>query len=221
MYQSREAISDAGAGHIGKYSNCTYYQDGIGTFRPEVGTEPFIGEIDALTKVNEIRLETIVPKKKIDHVVKALLKAHPYEEVSYDVYKTERSINPIGFGLTGYTKKPIILEDLIKKVKQVLKLDHVQYVGNLNRYVNKIAICSGSGTDFMKEAYKQDVDVFITGDVKYHYATDALDHGLALVDGSHFGTEQIVIEIFKDLLNPLKELELIEDKFSENPIKTL
>jgi dinuclear metal center YbgI/SA1388 family protein len=217
----REAINDAGAGHIGGYSHCSFYQAGTGTFKPDMGTEPYIGEIGELEKVSEIRIETVIPEGKIDSVISALLEVHPYEEVAYDMYKIERTINPLGFGLMGYTDEPVSLENLIESVKKELHLGHVQYVGELDRYVQKIAICSGSGTDFMEEAYKNEVDVFITGDVRYHYATDAQDHGLALIDASHYGTEQIVVTVFEDLLQPLDELDIIVDQISKNPLKML
>ena len=83
----RRAICLAGAGKIGNYDNCTFMSSGIGTFRPLKGTKPFQGKEGKLERVGEARLETIVPATKIKKVIAAMKKAHPYEEVAYDVFK--------------------------------------------------------------------------------------------------------------------------------------
>jgi len=85
----RLAICNAGAGRIGKYDQCTFMTSGIGTFRPLKGAKPFKGKIGKVERVGEARLETVVSKVKIKAVIRAMLKAHPYEEVAYDIYKLE------------------------------------------------------------------------------------------------------------------------------------
>lgn len=86
----RIAICNAGAGKIGsKYDNCTFMSSGIGTFRPLKGAKPHLGKIGTVERVGEARLETIVPAPKLKKVITAMKKAHPYEEVAYDVYQLE------------------------------------------------------------------------------------------------------------------------------------
>lgn len=90
LEQVRIAVCNAGAGKIGKkYDNCTFMTSGIGTFRPLKGAQPHIGEIGKIERVGEARLETIVPKKDLKKVIAAMKKAHPYEEVAYDVFRLE------------------------------------------------------------------------------------------------------------------------------------
>ena len=81
----RQAICGAGAGRLGNYDNCTFISQGIGTFRPLPGAKPHLGQVGILTRVKEARVETIVFKKDLRAVVKALKQAHPYEEIAYDV----------------------------------------------------------------------------------------------------------------------------------------
>jgi len=83
----RIAVCGAGAGRIGKYDNCTFMSSGIGTFRPLEGAKPFKGEVGKVERVGEARLETVVDEKDLKNVVEAMKKAHPYEEVAYDLYK--------------------------------------------------------------------------------------------------------------------------------------
>ena len=82
----RDAVFAAGAGRIGEYERCSWYAEGIGTFRGGEGTSPTIGRAGREERVPEFRLETILPADSLDEVVAALRGAHPYEEPAYDVY---------------------------------------------------------------------------------------------------------------------------------------
>jgi len=85
----REAIHAAGGGKLGNYSHCSFSSRGIGRFQPETGAHPTIGEIGKVEKVEEERIEVLCEEKVIRNVVAAMKKAHPYEEVAYDVYELE------------------------------------------------------------------------------------------------------------------------------------
>jgi hypothetical protein len=83
---TRDAVFAAGAGRIGEYERCSWYVAGTGTFFGGVGTDPSIGQAGREERVAELRVETVVPADGVRAVVEALVAAHPYEEVSYDVY---------------------------------------------------------------------------------------------------------------------------------------
>ena len=82
----REALFAAGAGRIGDYERCSWYTAGTGTFLGGEGTEPTIGRAGREERTPELRVETVVPGDRIEAVIAALLAAHPYEEVAYDLY---------------------------------------------------------------------------------------------------------------------------------------
>jgi len=84
---TRDAVFAAGAGRIGDYERCSWYTAGTGTFLGGEGTEPTIGEVGREERTPELRVETIVPGDRAEAVVAALLAAHPYEEVAYDLYQ--------------------------------------------------------------------------------------------------------------------------------------
>lgn len=86
----RKAVCDAGAGHIGNYSDCTFYSEGTGTFKPNKGTRPFIGKVDKISRVKEVKLETVVQNNALNKVIKAMKTAHPYEEIAFDIIKLEK-----------------------------------------------------------------------------------------------------------------------------------
>ncbi len=78
------AIFEAGAGGIGNYEHCAWQVLGMGQFKPVIGANPFIGQVDTLEQIPEWRVETIVPEDKAKQVAKALRASHPYEEPAFE-----------------------------------------------------------------------------------------------------------------------------------------
>ena len=83
---TRSAVFEAGAGRIGDYERCTWYTPGTGTFLGGESTRPTIGEAGREERVPELRVETVVPPDRLEDVLEALRRSHPYEEPAYDVY---------------------------------------------------------------------------------------------------------------------------------------
>jgi dinuclear metal center YbgI/SA1388 family protein len=214
----REAISNAGAGYIGNYSDCTFNIEGIGTFKPREGTNPFIGQKDLLEKVEEIKIETIVPNKILSKVIDAMIKAHPYEEVAYDLYKLENKGEKFGLGRIATLDDEISLKELCEKIKTKLNIDSLRVVGDLDSKINKVALVTGSGANLVKKAKSYNCDVLITGDVKYHDAQDALDMGMNVIDCGHFGSEDIFKNVMKRFLD---EFDVVISDVNLNPFKTI
>jgi hypothetical protein len=79
------AMFSVGAGKIGNYECCSFEFKGTGQFKAINGANPFIGEINRLEKVEELRIEMVCEKKYIKEVVTKMKEAHPYETVAYDV----------------------------------------------------------------------------------------------------------------------------------------
>jgi len=192
-----EAVMDAlareGAGHIGNYSHCTFQTPGTGTFLPLEGSQPFLGRQGELERADEIRLETIVPESKAPRAVRAMIAAHPYEEVAYDLYPLANPGRVRGHGRIGRLDQPVPLADLVKRLKEQLGIQHLRVVGDLSRNIATVAVGAGAGSDLIEPAARSGADVLVTGDVSYHRAQDALDLGLALVDVGHYNSEALAI----------------------------
>lgn len=200
----REAVAAAGAGHIGRYSDCSFSTSGTGAFRPLEGSHPFIGQKGQLEKVDEVRLETVVPGNLVDQVVKAMLAAHPYEEVAYDLYLLAQEGDKYSMGRIGELPRPVNLETLALLVKERLGLGHLRTAGKLQAEIRRVGVISGSGGSMFKEAAQAGCDVLITGDVKYHEARSALEMGMAIIDAEHDGLEKLMI---KQVARYLKDCE--------------
>lgn len=196
----RQAIFQAGAGSIGAYSHCSFNAEGTGTFLPGEGTEPFIGQAGMLERVPEIRVETVVPESAVRQVVQAMLKAHPYEEAAYDLYPLEREGRKLGLGRVGRLPEAITLDEFAERVKQALDVPFVRVVGQGDRSVRKIAVLGGQGGKYVRNALFAGADVYVTGDMDYHTAHDALAAGLSLIDPGH-NSEKIMKQSVADYMN--------------------
>jgi dinuclear metal center YbgI/SA1388 family protein len=181
----RKAIGDSGAGFIGNYSHCTFNSQGTGTFMPQEGTNPFIGVQGKLEKVEEVRIETICPESIQRKVIRAMLAAHPYEEVAYDIYPVDNKGRELGLGKIGYLKEEMTLEQFAHHVKECLDVKGVRVVGNLSEKVRKVAVVGGDGNKYINQAKFKGADVYVTGDMYYHVAHDAMMLGLNIVDPGH------------------------------------
>jgi len=85
----RDAMGKAGAGKIGNYSFCSFSSKGVGRFKPEEGAHPHIGSIGKPEEVVEEKIEAVCSREKLQTVIKAIKKIHPYEEVALDIYPLE------------------------------------------------------------------------------------------------------------------------------------
>lgn len=191
--QVRKAIGDAGAGHLGNYSHCTFKTIGNGSFLPEEGALPFIGKLGEIEVVEEARIETVIPASIEKKVIQAMFKAHPYEEVAYDIYSLEQQGTQLGLGRIGYLEDELTLKEFAEHVKNSLKVDRVRMVGNEGDIIKKVAVLGGDGNKYIQQAKYKGADVYVTGDLYFHVAHDALMLGLNVIDPGHH-VEKVMID---------------------------
>jgi dinuclear metal center YbgI/SA1388 family protein len=219
LEQVRQAMFEAGAGHIGAYDFCSFTMEGKGSFRASEGSDPFVGEPGKLHQEPETRLETIVPAPLLNKVIRALTTAHPYEEVAYDIYPLENKDSRKGMGMLGHLKDPVEEEVFLGKVKDRFGGGVIRHSALLGKPVKKVALCGGSGSFLLRRAVASGADVFLTGDVKYHQFFET-EGEIVLMDIGHFESEQFTRELFYDLL--MKKFPKFAIRLSEaetNPIK--
>ncbi|MGM8364602.1 Nif3-like dinuclear metal center hexameric protein [Virgibacillus sp. W0181] len=182
----RNNMSLAGAGHIGNYSHCTFQTEGQGTFKPQQGTNPYIGTKDELEFVNEIKIETIVKSSDLTKVIDSMITAHPYEEPAYDIFPLQNKGKALGLGRIGNLANSVPLGVFAEQVKKAFQQSHVRLIGKQDKKVKKVAVLGGSGEKFIQQAKQKDADVYVTGDMSFHQAQDALEMGLAVIDAGHY-----------------------------------
>lgn len=82
------AVFNAGAGKIGNYDQCSFEIRGIGQFRPLEGSQPFLGKVNNVERVEEVKVEMVCADELLENVINALKSAHPYETPAYYAIKT-------------------------------------------------------------------------------------------------------------------------------------
>ena len=195
----RKAVFDAGAGHIGSYDQCSFNVAGEGSFKGDDSTHPFVGDKGRLHFENEVRFETVFPFYLEREIVAALLEAHPYEEVAYDIYKLENDSGITGMGMTGYLKQAMPEDAFMRHLKETLRVPCIRHSRLTGKEVKKVAVCGGSGIFLLPDAIKQAADFFVTADVKYHQFQQA-GGGIVIADVGHFESEQFTCELLADHL---------------------
>ncbi len=215
------ALFEAGAGEIGNYSECSFYSQGTGTFTPSDAANPFIGTAKEATLVNEQKLEVLVSTHQLGQVVQALKKAHPYEEVAYDVFPLINVNAYEGGGMIGELETPMESVDFLKMVKSTFNCGVVRHTKLVQPTIQKVAFCGGSGAFLLKNALAAKADVYITGDFKYHEFFDAEDR-IIIADIGHFESEQFTINLLSDIIiKKFPNFALRLTRINTNPIKYL
>lgn len=195
----REALFDAGAGWLGNYSHASFNLRGEGTFQPEKGAGPFSGEIGKLERVDEMRIELIYPYWIESGVLQALAKAHPYEEVAYNILKLDNKVSEYGAGWLAEWPEPMDEGQVLHQIKSIFG-GMIRHTKLLGRPVRSIAICGGSGSFLLPDAISAGADLFLTADFKYHEFFEA-DQRIVIADLGHYETEQFVPQLIAEILS--------------------
>ncbi|MBU3662376.1 MAG: Nif3-like dinuclear metal center hexameric protein [Bacteroidetes bacterium] len=211
------ALFAAGAGDIGNYSHCSFSLPGEGTFMANDKANPFVGKINQLHTEAESRLEVVLPIWKKSQVVAALLAAHPYEEVAYDLYALQNATQLAGSGLIGDLDKPLTPSAFLNHLKMSMELEIIRFT-TLKRQIQKIAVCGGAGSFLIKAAKAAGADAFVTADVKYHEFFDA-DQAIMIADIGHFESEKFTKTLLSELiLEKFPTFAILLSGINTNPI---
>ncbi|MBI9033548.1 MAG: Nif3-like dinuclear metal center hexameric protein [Bacteroidales bacterium] len=217
----RDSIFKAGAGHIGNYDDCSFSSIGTGTFRANEQANPYIGEVNKLHFENETRIETIYPIFKEKQILKALFESHPYEEVAYDIYPLNNSMDSIGLGIIGELEKAVSEKDFLLYIKNHMKTKCVRHTPFRSRPIKKVAVCGGSGSFMTKTAINAGADILITGDIKYHEFFDA-DGSILLADIGHYESEQFTKDLLHSILKEkFTNFAILKSEINTNPVQYL
>lgn len=217
--QVRNAVFAVGAGHIGKYAECSFNSDGTGTFKAGEGADPYVGEIGKRHHEKETKIEIVYPFYLENQVVKALIDNHPYEEVAYDIFTMDNVHFGIGAGIIGQLDEPRDEKDFLKFIRERFQAEGLRHTELLGKPIRKVAVCGGAGSFLIKKAVQKGADIYITADVKYHEFFDA-EGSLVLVDIGHYESEQFTVDLLHDLLaEKFPTFAVLKTKVNTNPVK--
>lgn len=131
-----------------------------------------------------------------------------------------------GIGRILELKETIVLKDLCEKVKELYSSKTLKYSGNEKWKIKRVALINGSGQDYFSLAKDMGADCIITGDTTYHFVSDLIEEGIAVIDPGHFDTEWSAFKIVvNNLEGKLRNIgfngNIIFSETCRNPYKVL
>lgn len=216
--QVLNALFSAGAGRIGNYSECSFTSPGIGSFLPNDKASPVIGTRGIVEEVEETRIEVILPVHLEHKVLEALRKSHPYEEVAYYCQALENENQEVGAGMIGELETPLSGFEFLAYLKSKMELSLIRHTAVLDKPIRKVAVCGGAGSFLLSNAIRQQADVFVTADYKYHEFFDAENH-LMICDIGHYESEVFTKDLLYDYLSgKFSNFALCLSDINTNPV---
>jgi dinuclear metal center YbgI/SA1388 family protein len=188
----REAVFEAGAGHVGAYSHCSWSVSGIGQFLPHDGASPAVGSVGSVERVSEDRFEVVAPARARGAVLAAMRAAHPYEEPAFDIFALVPPPGNAGLGRIGTLARPEPLRRFVSRVGAALPRTSwgVRAAGDPDAPVSRVAVCGGAGDSLLAAVAGADVQAYVTADVRHHPADEhRRGSNVALIDVAHWASE--------------------------------
>ena len=215
----RKAVFAAGAGHIGKYSECSFNSEGTGTFKAEEGADPYVGDVGKQHQEKEIKIEIVYPFYLETQVVKALVDNHPYEEVAYDIFTMENVHYGIGAGTIGELQTEMEEQAFLKMLKERFGLKVIRHTSLREQPIKKVAICGGAGSFLIRKALSSGADIYISSDIKYHEFFDA-EGKMIVADIGHYESEQFTVDLLHGLLvEKFPTFAVLKTGMNTNPVE--
>jgi dinuclear metal center YbgI/SA1388 family protein len=219
----RQAMTAAGAGQIGAYSECSFSTVGQGTFRGDLTTNPAVGRPGQFEQVEEHRLEMIVDWPWVTDAYYALIEAHPYEEPAIDIFSLVDLWSSLpGIARMNWLDKPVGLQTIVGRYKKYLGLKHLKVAkSGRSGKVERVAVCAGAGGELLSQVIDEGADVFVTGEMRHHDVLDAVSKGTSIILAGHTNTERLYLGRYKKNLAKLtnKKVKWMISREDKAPIQ--
>ncbi|HEX8313832.1 MAG TPA: Nif3-like dinuclear metal center hexameric protein [Flavisolibacter sp.] len=215
----RRAVFAAGAGHIGKYSECSFNSEGTGTFKADEGADPYVGDVGKQHQERETKIEIVYPFYLEPQVVNALVDSHPYEEVAYDIFTMDNVHYGIGAGVIGELEAEMDEMNFLKMLKDRFGLSVIRHTPLRNKPVKTVAVCGGAGSFLIRKALSSRADIYISSDIKYHEFFDA-EGWMVIADIGHYESEQFTVDLLHKLLvEKFPTFAVLKTGVNTNPVQ--
>lgn len=214
----KDALFSAGAGKIGFYDECSFSNQGLGTFRPLEGSDPFLGKTNRRENIEEEQITVVFESYKKNAVISAMKNAHPYEEVAHNIVSLENENPYLGLGRFGDFPEEISEEHFLKFVKQKFNLHVIRHSKFLGKKIKRVGVLGGSGASGIKAALAKGCDAYLTGDVKYHDFFLS-ENKMLIADIGHYESEQFVIQqLYEILSEKFTTFAILKSSENTNPV---
>lgn len=79
----KQALFKLGVGDFGNYTHCCWQTHGLGQFKANNASKPYVGQKDIVHKEPEVKVELILQAELIPAARQAIIDTHPYETPAY------------------------------------------------------------------------------------------------------------------------------------------
>ncbi len=181
----RHELFELGAGVLQDLQHLSYASLGAGTANGKGAAK--------------VKLEILFPLDLSGAVLSVLNKYAVDSQINYDIIAIENTNPLIGSGMIGELTKPMSEKTFLKYLKNKMQVNCVKHTALRGKYISKVAFCGGAGGFLLKNAIRQQADIFITADYKYHEFFDA-DGQIIIADIGHYESEQFTINLLHEVL---------------------
>lgn len=98
-----------------------------------------------------------------------------------------------GIGRVGRLAGPVERAALLERIKRELGLRALLVAGPLEGEVERAAVCAGAGRDLLDDALREEVDLYLTGELPHHDALKAAAAGVTVACALHSNSERAAL----------------------------
>ncbi len=219
----RNALGTAGAGGMGNYHLVSFNTPGQGTFLPQSGAKPTIGQVGSLERVDETRIEMVCSRHALALVIETLKEFHPYETPAYDIVElVPEPIRKIGAGRRLVLDQPASIAELSNRLRAHLDRTRIRYAlaTDENHKFKTIGVVPGSGGSLAQLAKAEGCELLITGEMTHHEILAASQSGLSILLAGHTNTERGYLKrLCGKLISQLPDAQVVLSKVDRDEIK--
>jgi len=214
----KSEIFKIGGGSLGKYDNCSFSYEGLGSFKGNKNSNPIIGSKLNYTETQEVCVNITFLKHLEKKLISVLKENHPYEEIAYEITTLNNLNQNIGMGMIGELNKSMTENKFLSFLKTKMKSKSIKHSRKLGNKINTIAVLGGSGSFAIEDAINNGADAFVTSDLKYHDYFRA-ENKILLADIGHYESEQYTKKLMYDILKKkIPNFAIVLSKTNTNPI---
>jgi hypothetical protein len=199
------AMGEAGAGHIGDYTGCSFSVEGVGRFDVPAGGHPAVGGPGSSQRAGELRVEMVCAQVRATAAANACAAAHPYEEPLIIVTEAHIGRNAASLGLVSEPAAPETLRTLGDRCLDVFGV-RPRVWGDPDRPIARVATTTGSGGSLIGDVLSAGADVLVTGEVRYHDAMTAAGR-LAIIELGHDVSEWPLVSALAEAVRDTPRLD--------------
>lgn len=200
----RDAMTKAGAGHVGNYDMCTVAIESTGTFRGGEGASPTVGDQGQLESIDECTLMVPCSQEALPGAIAALNRAHPYEEPPVHIIPlAPRPLHDTGSGRLLTLSEPADIDTIAQRLREHLGVESLRMVRSGDEPHTIIGCCPGAGGSMMGDASAHGATLFVTGEMRHHDLLNAKASGVSVLLAGHTNTERGYLPVFRERLKPL------------------